>query len=650
MAIQEIRPRDCVLNKNGKEQKVLKTYKRSYAGDLIEIKAEGILPILLTPEHRVLVTKRKWKEKSKRDRKYEYSQNLEFIEAENLNKNCALVFPKLKENKKWNQPFNLSPELMRFLGLFLAEGYTITAPRRRKGKIIGNHGVIRFCFGKHEKKLVNQVCEIIKKVFNKKALIVETKTTVDVMFYSIKIAKWLSEKFGKKAPEKKIPSFIMELEDEELIKEFIKAFIDGDGYINSKYIQLTTSSEGLALQLQKLLSKLDLFGRLYVNKRAGASKIGGRNVEINDLYNIRITAPDFHKFLSTKNNSKRNRRLYAKTKDYFFLPVRNISKKRYSGTVHNLETKDKTFELNNVVVHNCEHTYWKEPSINMSFQQFKKIFDSFGRPKWLGLTGIGSSYLNPDYHKMLKYAKSKGTIVEVFDHFAHFKNDEQIKELIEIGPDFQFMSTYGATKKSFEKVCVGSDFNKVVRNLKKFVELKKKMKKRFPILSFHYIITSESKGELLEFLDFVHSLNTEIGEILVTPMLHSFKEAEKFTATINKEYVEKIEKKALKLGIPITINWSAQKQVTGAETKPPISKCKEYIMPFIFVTGHVTPCCGQNEANQREWQKAESLGNALEKPFRKIWYSPRYKKMRKMIRNNKCPSECKFCPAYRKNS
>ncbi len=41
----------------------------------------------------------------------------------------------------------------------------------------------------------------------------------------------------------------------------------------------------------------------------------------------------------------------------------------------------------------CEHTYWKEPLKNLDFEQFKKIFDSFGSPKWLGLTGIGSSYL-----------------------------------------------------------------------------------------------------------------------------------------------------------------------------------------------------------------------------------------------------------------
>ena len=297
----------------------------------------------------------------------------------------------------------------------------------------------------------------------------------------------------------------------------------------------------------------------------------------------------------------------------------------------------------------CEHTYWTEKSQNMTFEQFKKIFDDFGKPKWLGLTGIGSSYLNKDYHKMLAYAKSKGTIIEIFDHFAHFKDDAHIKELIEIGPDFQFISTYGATPKSFEKVCVGSNYKIIEKNIKKFVELKKQMKKRFPILSFHYIITKESKDEVLKFLDFIHSLNTEIGEVLITPMLHAYKEAEKYVVDIDENYVKEVRERAEKYKIPVTVNMSAKQQSEALEKKPKIKNCREYIMPFIFATGHVTPCCAQNEANQRDWQKKMSLGNALEKPFREVWYSTKYVEMRKAIKENKCPKECAICPAYEKS-
>ena len=297
----------------------------------------------------------------------------------------------------------------------------------------------------------------------------------------------------------------------------------------------------------------------------------------------------------------------------------------------------------------CEHTYWKEPSKHMNFNEFKHIFDQFGNLKWLGLTGMGSSYLNSDYLKMVRYAKSKGTIVELFDHFGHFGSDEKMKELLDIGPDLQFISVYGATKKSFEKVCVGSNFELIQKNIKRFVELKKKMKKRFPILSFHYIVTKDSKEEVFDFLEFLNSLNTEIAEVLVTPVLHGFKEAENYVIDIDKKYIDKVRKKAEKYGIPVTINMCAKKEAEGLEKKPSMDNCKEYIMPFIFVTGHVTPCCGQNEANARDWQKDNSLGNVFEKDFKKIWYSNRYKKIRKLIRQGKCPKECALCPAYEKN-
>lgn len=644
--IQDVKIKDNVYVRGGLKQDVKETFSRKYSGNLIEIKAEGVLPIKVTPEHRILVSKKTFKQSPKSDRKNIYSKKLEFIEAEKLDNTYALVFPKLKNNKKILDinGLKIKPELLRFLGIYIAEGYVVTSKRKSKGKVIGNHGTIRLCFGKHEIKLINETCELIKKIFNKNPNVIVRDTTTDVQFFSVNIAKWLSE-FGKKATEKVVPSFIFDL-DEELVKSFLDGFIEGDGYTNEKYLQLTTSSKVLALQLQKLLSKIDVFGRLYVNNRKGVSYIQGRKVNINDLYNLRITSTDYYKYLQIENIAKK-RVYYGFDKDNFYLPIRSKSKKKYSGYVYNLETNDKSFELNNVIIHNCEHTFWKEPSQNMDFKKFKKIFDQFGpHPKWLGLTGIGSSYLNKDFHKMISYAKSKGTIVEVMDHFAHFKNDDQIKELLEIGPDFQFISTYGASKESFESVCVGSDYDKVMHNIRTYFKLKKQMKKRFPITSFHYIVTSKSKHEVFDFLEFVASLNTELGEVLVTPMLHDFKEAKKFAVNLEPEYIDKIREKAEQLNIAVTVNMIAYKEAEKLSQKPPFDNCKEYIMPFVFVTGHVSVCCSINEANQRELLKKNSPGNLFDKNLMDVWYSPQYKRIRKMIRNNQCPVECALCPAY----
>ena len=294
----------------------------------------------------------------------------------------------------------------------------------------------------------------------------------------------------------------------------------------------------------------------------------------------------------------------------------------------------------------CEHTYWKEPSRNMTFDQFKYIFDQFGKPKWLGLTGIGSSYLNKDFHKMIAYAKSKGTIVEVMDHFSHFKNENQIRELLEIGPDFQFVSIYGGTKKTSDSVCIGSDFSKVIENIKTFARLKKQMKKRFPIFSVHYIVTKDSKEEIFNFLDFLKSLDTEIAEVLVTPMLHDFKDAKEYAVDLEPEYIEKVRKKSEEVKIPVTVNMIAYKEAEKLKEKPSMDCCKEYIMPFVFVDGKISPCCGLNEANQRELLKKNSPGNLFQTNLKKVWYSPQYRKIRNMIRNNQCPRECAMCPAY----
>lgn len=294
----------------------------------------------------------------------------------------------------------------------------------------------------------------------------------------------------------------------------------------------------------------------------------------------------------------------------------------------------------------CEHTYWKEPSLNMDFKRFKHLFDQFGRLKWLGLTGIGSSYLNPDFHKMIAYAKSKGTIVEIMDHFSHFKDESQIRELLEIGPDFQFVSIYGGTKKTSDKVCLGSDYDKVIENVKIFSRLKKQMKKRFPILSFHYIVTKDSKEEIFGFLDFLKTLDTEVAEVLVTPMLHDFDDAKEYAVELDSDYIKKIRKKAKQVGISTTVNMIAYKEAEGLDSKPPFNDCKEYIMPFIFVTGDMSPCCGLNESNQRDLLKKNSPGNLFKQNLKDVWYSPQYKRIRSMIRQNKMPQECLLCPAY----
>ncbi len=120
----------------------------------------------------------------------------------------------------------------------------------------------------------------------------------------------------------------------------------------------------------------------------------------------------------------------------------------------------------------CEHTYWKEPPKNMSFTEFKKIIDQFSSLRWVGLVGIGSSFLNRDFLKMVEYLKMRSTIVEITDTFNHLSK-EDLKKLVEIGPDTLFVSIYGGTEESYRKVCTKGDYHKVINNIKTLVNIKK---------------------------------------------------------------------------------------------------------------------------------------------------------------------------------
>jgi MoaA/NifB/PqqE/SkfB family radical SAM enzyme len=291
----------------------------------------------------------------------------------------------------------------------------------------------------------------------------------------------------------------------------------------------------------------------------------------------------------------------------------------------------------------CEHTYWKEPPCDMSFEQFKSIIDQFPKLKWIGLTGIGESFVHKDFLKMLKYVKDRGIYVEIFDNFFLI-DKEMSKQLIDIGVDRIILSIDAATKEIYEKIRVGSNFDKVIKNVKDFLELRAQKGAFFPKFEFHYIVNKDNIHETEKFIDLVHSFGYKDlykgKTITFTRMLHPFKEIEDMFTDIPKELVERTYKKAK--GYGMLIDWNDDVPTN----KPPISHCKEWLMPFIFATGHVIPCCANNEANRREFQKATALGNVYEKPFKEIWNGEKYNDLRNKLGKNSIPTVCSYCCIY----
>jgi len=276
----------------------------------------------------------------------------------------------------------------------------------------------------------------------------------------------------------------------------------------------------------------------------------------------------------------------------------------------------------------------------MSLKEFKYVIDQFPDLKWIGLTGIGESFLNKEFMQMLEYVRNKGILVELYDTF-YFIDKYIARELVRLGIYRIFASIDGATPETYERIRVGSDLGKVIGNLANLAFWKHLEGAKLPKLALHYIVTEDNVHELGKFIKLAHAvIPSDITSIQFSRMLHSFPEVEGLFTEVPQETIDETNSIAKKLGVRIV--WG----LDVPEVKPSMSKCIEWTMPFIFVDGTVVPCCAGNEANGRKQQRATAMGNIFETPFREMWKGTNYNTLRQRLRNGQVPDACRNCCLY----
>ncbi len=290
----------------------------------------------------------------------------------------------------------------------------------------------------------------------------------------------------------------------------------------------------------------------------------------------------------------------------------------------------------------CEHTYWDEECKHMSLENFNKILDQFPELKWIGVTGIGQSFLNKDFMPMMKGCKDRDIYVELFDNFRYL-NYEKAKDMVKWGVDKIYVSLDAATKETYDKIRVNSDWDVVMKNIKNFDCAKKELNSYWPELWFHFVVCKDNIHECEKYLEMINDLNVDCKQVQFSRMLHKFKEIEDKFVEIPDGTKEKIIEKGKDLGIKVSWN------IDSADVKCPLKSCALWTMPFIFVDGTVIPCCSMNEQNDRNWQRETSLGNIFKDDFRKIWYGDKYTKMCEGIMNGNPTCQCERCVIYDKN-
>jgi len=388
--IKEISVGETYLGMDGKEKRILKKFIREYEGELVEVKVSGLPPVVLTPDHPVLVCRiRRIHKRSRPENIYALSisppvwkpakdlaegdyvlvprrkdeEEIGYVdltpywrrgknsdlyeEIIRLHKErgygkrrLAKTFPNLSVNtiQSWlrgvrprkirDKKLPLNEETARFFGIYVAEGSVFLRPKNSR---------VHIALGSHETDLIRWICDFSEKVLRRKPQINDRRkygsNAVQITIHHSALARFLADNFGKRAKDKKVPEFIKRA-PENIVRAFIRGYLEGDGNLNpdGSYDALTVSKR-LALDLIELLVKIGVTPRYYREGRGHRIKFSGK------IWNGHGTA----------------KRPYSHGKmdeNYLYLPIRRV--RRYYGreVVYNLETEDHTFAIP-FIVHNC---------------------------------------------------------------------------------------------------------------------------------------------------------------------------------------------------------------------------------------------------------------------------------------------------------
>lgn len=290
----------------------------------------------------------------------------------------------------------------------------------------------------------------------------------------------------------------------------------------------------------------------------------------------------------------------------------------------------------------CENTYWNIPKRNMSFADFKTILDQFPWLCEIGFTGIGESLMNPDYLEMCRYIKQRKAYLEIFDNMT-MMYPVTFSKLYEMGLDRLSPSIDGATKETYEAIRKGAEWDTVTRNLQHVFNTKQIAGTWLPEVTPHYIVQKSNLDEMPAFIRFMRRMAYDQPIwIQFTEMFAPFEQTKHLSVKIPESMIADCNSEARKNNVTLIWNRNTDR------VKPAMERCSLWLMPFIFVNGDVSPCCGSNESNDRSGQYRRKLGNVFSQPFKTIWRDSKYQKLRDDLYCGLCPEQCERCPTFRK--
>ena len=258
----------------------------------------------------------------------------------------------------------------------------------------------------------------------------------------------------------------------------------------------------------------------------------------------------------------------------------------------------------------------------------------------------GEPFLNPDIFDMIKYAERKKIMTRVSTNLHHFKNEEDLKLLINCGLSFLTISLHGLSQESYEAYQPGKNFEETIWKIKTLISLKKEMKKPKPFINLAFAITKKNQHEIEKMRQFtkkigasswIYTASLYLRFYLDNPdkiigMINEWAQDKKLHLCNNdvyhKECINALYEVILKEK-QVSFDRLDSLKLTGRHF------CQEpWQLPIVNWDGTVSLCCA-------DYSKYV-MGDTCEESILKIWNNEKYRAARKYLAGN-CSDEFSLC-------
>ncbi len=312
----------------------------------------------------------------------------------------------------------------------------------------------------------------------------------------------------------------------------------------------------------------------------------------------------------------------------------------------------------NLLCETCPRTFvsYEKPR-TLGWDDFLRVVAQFPNLERAVLHGIGEPLLNRDLDRMIAHLKGLGAHV-LFNTNATLLSDDWARRLIAAGLDELRVSIDGANPATYARIRGAPLFDKVLGNLRRFVEIQAALGAGRTRLSLWMTGLKETIAELPDVVRLAARLG--VPEVYLQRMVYYgdanvaapglLESGHGVFATFDAQ-VDRIvadsEALARELGVALRASGAttAPKSIDGGGPPRPWADCmRPWTTAYITANGNALPCCISPFATSD--YASLRMGNVFEQPFDDLWNAERYQAWRERLLSDRPNTACAGCGVH----